>query len=363
MPYPLAVFAPVLGQASETFIRRHMRDLLPGRTAVVASKSHYGGEKYWTAAGPCLILDRHASAEAALRAARRFLKGHGAQAILCEYLHYSTEFLELARDLRIPLVAHAHGFDVSRLLRDPEWRDRYASLASARAVVAVSRRQESLLRDGPLAEAEIRVIPCGVRVPRAPLLRPRAKTVRLLAVGRMVAKKAPILLLDAVRRAAAIEPSLRLDYVGGGELLPAAMQFLRAFALEGRVTLHGARPHQAVLGLMRRADIFVQHSVADPLTGDEEGLPVAILESMAAALPVVATRHAGIPEAVEDARTGYLVEEGDTEAMARRLVDLARHAQLRRKMGHAGWDLCRGRFSWRAERAALLDLLGLRQDS
>ena len=60
---------------------------------------------------------------------------------------------------------------------------------------------------------------------------------------------------------------------------------------------------------MKKAHIFLQHSVTCPITGDEEGVPVAILEAMASGLPVVSTFHAGIPEAVVDGKTGFLVSE------------------------------------------------------
>ena len=101
----------------------------------------------------------------------------------------------------------------------------------------------------------------------------------------MVSKKAPILLLDAFRRASEVCPYLRLDYVGDGELFSAAQQFVRAFEMADRVTLRGSQPADVVVELMRKADIFMQHSMTDPVTGDEEGLPVAILEAMATASP------------------------------------------------------------------------------
>jgi glycosyltransferase involved in cell wall biosynthesis len=152
---------------------------------------------------------------------------------------------------------------------------------------------------------------------------------------------------------------LRLDYVGDGELLSAAQQFVRAFNMEDRVTLHGGQPSEVVLDLMRRADMFLQHSMTDALTGDEEGLPVAILEAMANSLPVLSTRHAGIPEAVVEGRTGYLVEEGNSAAMADRLLALARDPELRESMGKTGWQRARERFSWEKECADLRQVLGL----
>ena len=86
---------------------------------------------------------------------------------------------------------------------------------------------------------------------------------------------------------------------------------------------------------------------------------MAILEAMAHSLPVVSTRHAGIPEAVREGVTGLLVNEGDTREMAHALVALARDANLRRSMGIAGWNVARERFSWLRERADLQRILGL----
>jgi glycosyltransferase involved in cell wall biosynthesis len=178
----------------------------------------------------------------------------------------------------------------------------------------------------------------------------------------MVGKKAPILMLDAFRRAAEANPRLRLDYIGDGLLFGAAKQFVQAMRLGDRVTLHGPQPNEVVQRLLREADIFLQHSITDPDTGDEEGLPVVILEAMAHSLPVVSTLHAGIPEAVVNDVNGYLVEEGDSAGMAERLITLARSSELRRRMGEAGWRLAMERFSWERERMTLLQTLSLEND-
>ncbi len=172
-------------------------------------------------------------------------------------------------------------------------------------------------------------------------------------------RKAPVLTLDAFRRASDAVPDMHLDYVGEGELLPAVRQFVRAFALEERVTLHGGLPSDGVHRLMDAADIFIQHSMTDPDTGDEEGLPVAIVEAMARSLPVVSTRHAGIPEAVAEGTTGYLVQEGDSTGMGERIVALAADCDLRRRMGVAGWERVRAHFTWEKERASLLKVMEL----
>ena len=93
--------------------------------------------------------------------------------------------------------------------------------------------------------------------------------------------------------------------------------------LGGRVTLHGYRSHAEVAALMARASMFVQHSVTDP-DGKIEGFPVAIAEAMFTALPVVSTRHSGIPEHVQDGISGFLVAEHDVAGMAGRHGPAAR---------------------------------------
>jgi colanic acid/amylovoran biosynthesis glycosyltransferase len=356
--YPLAIFAPSIGGLSETFIRRHMEDLLPGNTVVITDTVDGPDAGHWRVDCPVLLLDRIHDGEY-IATLKGFLTEHHVQVLMGEYLNESLPWLEVAQDLGIRFFAHAHGYDVSRMLRHPRWRAEYLKYDQADGIITMSQVSRSRLIDLGLDAAKIHLIPYGVDVPSEPLKRAQHEIVRCLAVGRMVAKKAPILTLDAFRRAAEVCPKIMLDYIGGGNLLPAARQFIHAFKLEDRVTLHGGQPAEVVDQLMREADIFLQHSMTDPETGDEEGLPVAILEAMAHSLPVVSTRHAGIPEAVQDGLTGYLVEEGDSAGMAESLCTLAYDPELRRHLGEAGWRRARGNFSWHRERTELLRVLGL----
>ena len=367
----LAVLAPSIGTVSETFIARHMADLLPGDTAVVANVQVPGSpappcprlllgmpqrEERWS------VFRRSSGARSnATRAARAaaFLREHDVDVAMGEYLTYSHQWLPVTRELGIRFFAHAHGYDVSRKLRDADWRARYLDYNLADGVITVSEASRQRLIDLGMRPDKVHVIACGVDVPLEPLVRPAREMVRCLAVGRMVPKKGPLLTLEAFRLAAARHEGLHLDFIGEGELLPAAEQYVRDANLGARVRLHGAQPHDVVSRAIREADVFVQHSRTDPVTGDEEGLPVAILEAMAHALPVVSTRHAGIPEAVIDGVTGMLVAEGDATQMAACLVALGTDPGARARLGTAGWQRARDRFSWAREREALLELLGL----
>lgn len=365
----LCIFAPTIATVSETFILRHMRDLLPGRTVVVAGTEDGVGldervprlllgvgdraTRSGRAAGGFRNPEAHAGDVAA------FLRRHRVAVALGEYLTWSHPWIQIARAAGIRFYAHAHGYDVSRKLRDPEWRARYLDYNEADGVVTVSHVSRQRLIEAGIRAEKIAVIPCGVDVPVEPPPPPADGLVRCLAVGRMVDKKAPSFTLEAFRLAAARCEGLALDFIGGGPLLTAAEEYVRRHDLGGRVRLLGPQPHGEVLRAMAGASIFVQHSRIDPVTGDEEGLPVSILEAMAHARPVVSTRHGGIPEAVLDGVTGRLVDEGDVAAMADCLVALAADPEGRVRLGRAGWERARDAFSWTHERAALLRLTGL----
>lgn len=375
MNKPLAIFAPHIGLHSETFIRRHMQDLLPGGTVVVTGNVDGPYAGHWSVDCPVLALNqiqRGGLKQQVLQAiaykvglrptenlvvVKRFLQKYKVQVILGEYLDVSLPLLSLAQELGIRFFAHAHGYDVSMQLRNPKWQTEYLCYNQADGVITMSQVSRARLLGLGLEPAKVHVIPYGTDLPAEPLIRAERETVHCLAVGRMVTKKAPILLLDAFRRALKVFPNLRLDYIGTGNLLPAVQQFIRAFSLSDKVRLYGGQPSEVVYQLMKDADIFLQHSMTDPDTGDEEGLPVSILEAMAHALPVVSTRHAGIPESVLDGSTGYLVEEGDSVGMAEGIGTLAREPDLRRRMGKAGWSWAKEHFSWEKECLELQQIL------
>jgi len=352
-----------------------MCDILPDETAFIidSATNPYGHD--WRVNGPLLELNSILSEGLGKRVTHalrwklkgparieatieHFLRSHGVRVILGEYLDRSLKYLPIAKKLGISLVGHAHGYDVSQSLREPESRVEYLRYNEAAGVITMTERSRCTLIELGLRPDKIHVVPYGVDIPALPIARENGPTVHCLAVGRMVAKKAPILLLDAFRRAIKAVPQLQLDYVGGGELLPAAQDFVKALELNNHVTLHGSRPNDVVIRLMNQADIFLQHSMTDAGTGDEEGLPVSILEAMAHALPVVSTRHAGIPEAVLDASTGYLVDEGDSAGMAERIVALAKSFDLRERMGQEAWKRAKELFSWEKERSRLFQVLG-----
>ncbi|MER8763318.1 glycosyltransferase [Mesorhizobium sp. M0968] len=145
-------------------------------------------------------------------------------------------------------------------------------------------------------------------------------TLSFISVCRLTEKKG----IEFALRALASLP--RRDWVysviGGGELLEELKKLAANLGIADRVTFLGPRPHAEVKQRLHNAHVFLLPSVA-ARDGDLEGIPVALMEAMAAGLIVVSTYHSGIPELIEDQETGFLAPERDVAALARKLVWVA----------------------------------------
>ena len=123
--------------------------------------------------------------------------------------------------------------------------------------------------------------------------------------------------------------------VGDGPLRHSLEQMAVDRGVSDKVRFVGAQGAADVIRLLHSSDVLLAPSVTGS-DGDIEGMPVSIMEGMAAGLPVIATHHSGIPEVVSDGRSGFLVAEHDVDGLSRRLADLATDPNLRARMGLAG---------------------------
>jgi glycosyltransferase involved in cell wall biosynthesis len=156
---------------------------------------------------------------------------------------------------------------------------------------------------------------------------------RLLCVGRLVAKKGHDDLIDAL---ASLPAGLhwRLELIGGGDLRRALEARVQAAALGDRVAFRGALPQPDVVAAMRAADLFVLPTKPAP-GGDRDGLPNVLMEAASQALPILATAFAGTPEFITDGIHGILVPPGEPEALAGALARLTQDPALRQRLGDA----------------------------
>jgi glycosyltransferase involved in cell wall biosynthesis len=165
----------------------------------------------------------------------------------------------------------------------------------------------------------------------------------IVTVGQLKEKKGLRHLVAACHILAERGIDHECEIVGDGPLRDQLARQIRELGLEDRVGLSGALPHPAVVERYRRASVFVLPCVV-AADGDRDGIPNAILEAMAMALPVVSTPISGIPEVVRDGETGLLVPAGDDAALADALARLLGDPALRASLGECGREFVTSEF-------------------
>lgn len=235
-------------------------------------------------------------------------------------------FFLLSFVFRVPAVLHLHGgeFPIFYGRECGPLRRRFISAIFDRAarVVVLSEGWRQWVRSIS-SNPRIEVICNPVLVPGALPSWEGRRATRVLCLGRLNAGKGSYDLLEA----AASVPSLELRLGGDGEL----------DGVRSRAQNLGIADRVHVLGWLRGEDKARELAAAGVfvLASYNEGLPMSLLEAMAAGLPIVSTRVGGIPEAVSDGVEGFLIEPGDVSSLADRLSRLANDPALARRMGAA----------------------------
>ncbi len=209
--------------------------------------------------------------------------------------------------------------------------------------------------------ADIVAIHHGIDLHRfePPATRPDSGTLRLLAVGQLKEKKGFSFLLDACAAMKDRGLSFECVIVGEGPLRAQLEDQIQRLGIGEAVTLTGALAHDEVLQHFRDADVFVLPCVVGE-DGDRDGIPNVVLEAMAMSLPVVSTRHSGIPEAVDDGLSGILVEPADSAALVDAIGSLHGQQGRRIQMGTAGRRIVSERFDLTTNVEKLARLLAAR---
>ncbi|WP_309134374.1 glycosyltransferase [Cellulomonas sp.] len=237
---------------------------------------------------------------------------------------------------RVPVLLTTLGGDLYALRGAAVRRLKRAAVARAGAVTVMNEEMRRLVVELGAAPDRVQVVPMGADL--RGLARPAgaSRSGRLLFVGRLVEKKGLAVLLDALRSLPAqVRPSL--DVVGDG---PLRAQLERA--AEGLdVTFRGQLGRDDLAAAYAAADVAVFPSVVAG-SGDQDGLPVALIEAMAAGCAVVASDLPGLDEAVVAGESGVLVPSGDPRALAGAVAELLASEPTRRRLGDAAAERARG---------------------
>lgn len=357
-PRPLvAVVRSPVFNASETFVAAQAAGLVRYQPLVVGleDKGHVPD-----ALAGRVLLAQGAAERVAVRLGRWGTLGRrvAAHRPVLVHAHFGPDgvmAMPLAKRLGVPLVTTLRGYEITRRGLLGSGRPSWMRYALGRA---------ALIREGALFLAvsdalRARAVAQGFPAERTlthyngvDLARFAGKSGDdgeiVLHVGRLVEKKGTALLLRALAKAG----RGTLVVIGDGPLRGKLERLAGELGLGQRLRFLGSQPPVIVAEWMRRAALLAAPSLT-ARDGDAEGLPNVVVEAAASGLAVVASDHEGIPEAVRDGVTGYLVPEGEVEPLTARIADLLGSPERRRAMGAAGRALAQERFDLDRQMRAL----------
>lgn len=337
----IALVSPSKNAYSETFIKEH-KERLAGNIFY-----YYGGGLPVDLEGGLIInsrkrrildivkghfrLNRFSLEEQALISSFRKNK---INLVFAEYGFTGENIIPVCQVLNLPLIAHFHGYDASRVdvLQQNSHYKKLFSYASYIIVVSKKMKQD-LINLGCPGEKLV----YNVYGPREEFLEvnPKFSQPQFIAIGRFVDKKAPYYLILAFKKVVKKYPEARLIIAGDGELWKTCKNLVSYYGLKKNVLFPGVVSKNQYLNYLKESLAMVQHSITAE-DGDSEGTPVAILEASAAGLPVISTKHAGIPDVITDGETGLLVHEHDVNGMAEKMMEVLRNRNIACELGAKG---------------------------
>jgi Glycosyltransferase len=334
----IALISPNQAAYSESFIKAH-KELIDGNVFF-----YHGGffptfldGEYLSLSFCELIFNKLFSRNnSSQRALIKSFKKNKIQCVLTEYGPTGVHVLSVCKKLKIPLICHFHGADISKKEYMDKYKSRYFEMFQyASYIIGVSKKMCDALISIGAPERKVVYTCCGPQEKFYSLQPDIKNSTTFLAIGRFVDKKAPYFLLEAFRIVLSTHANARLIMCGDGYLLNACMNLAKYWGIDHAVEFKGVTNHDDIVDLMKISVAFVQHSIT-AMDGDSEGTPVGVLEASAAGLPVISTFHAGIPDVVVDGKTGFLVQEQDIEGMANKMIFVLENKETTSLLGKNG---------------------------
>jgi len=283
-----------------------------------------------------------------LAALEHALEATGARLLHIYFGHVAARLLPYLRRAKVPVVVSFHGADATSGTSQSRYRAALAEVFELSTVVLA--RSEALLatlRELGCPGDKLRLQRTGLPLDEWPFSQRQAPgdgEWRFAQVCRFVPKKGIETTLRAFAAVRAVHPRSRLTLVGDGEMSGRIQELLTELEISAAVDLPGFLDESGVRGVLAKAHYFFHPSQTDA-SGNQEGIPNAMLEAMALGLPPLATRHGGIAEAVEDGVSGILVDEGEGGELGRRLLEEMVKSDAYARMGKAARGEIESKFS------------------
>ncbi len=272
------------------------------------------------------------------------------------YGHKAVKYRRMLEASGIPWLVSFHGVDVVKFMDDLDYvRGLQLVFEQARIVMARSESLLERLRDLGCPEEKLRLNRTPVPLEAIEFKQrqcPADGKWRLLQACRLIPKKGLFTVLKALPAVVETWPDLKYVLCGSGPDEGRFREQVKKAGLEANVEIRGWVDQEELKKEFAKAHLFLHPSELTE-SEDQEGVPNAMLEAMAAGLPVVATEHGGIPEAVTSGRDGLLVEEKDSEALAGAILKLMNDEVLLTRYSRQAKESVTEKFGFEEQIAAM----------
>ena len=300
---------------------------------------------------------------AEVRAVEQVLNETKAQLLHIYFGHIAVLLRPLIRQWQKPSLVSFHGADVLVDMQKPAYRHATEEMLSlVRRVLVRSDSLRQAVIDLGCAPEKIEIQRAGIPLADFPFRErniPGDGQWRLLQAGRLIEKKGWQTTIRAFARFRKEFPAARLTIAGDGPQLEKLQSLARELQIDGAVDFAGFVSQEELRELFYSSQIFL-HPSETGRDGNQEGVPNSMLEAMASGLPVFATRHGGIPEAIENKVSGILVNERDHRALADALIETAKSPDRLRVMGRVASESVAKNLN-QTEQTRLLEEIYLRE--
>jgi glycosyltransferase involved in cell wall biosynthesis len=294
-----------------------------------------------------------------LRALQTILSKTAACLLHIYFGQIAVHLLPLIRSWKKPSIVSFHGADVTVDMNKPAYREATRRMLDAVKLVLV--RSESLRRaviDLGCDERKIEIQRTGIPLDEFSFRERNFVTAaiewRFVQAGRLIEKKGLPITLHAFALFLRQHPSAHLTIAGEGPLLGQLQKLSGELKIDNRVSFTGFVSQEQLREIYDESHIFL-HPSQTGHDGNQEGIPNSMLEAMASGLPVFATQHGGIPEAIENGVSGVLVPERDHEKLAVALLDAVKHPGYLSRTALNGAGFVRKNFDLRPQAQRLED--------
>jgi colanic acid/amylovoran biosynthesis glycosyltransferase len=277
----------------------------------------------------------------------KVLKKQGVSILHSHFGNRGYSDLALKQKLTIPQVTTFYGHDVSLLPQEERWKRNFKDLfKEGDLMLAEGHYMKKALIELGCPDDKVKVQHLGINPATIPFI-PRklgaSEKVKILIAGTFREKKGITYALEACAKVASRYGNIEITLIGDAGRSQREIDYKKEITtiistrnLAGKINYLGFLPYPAFIEEAKNNHIFLSPSI-HPSDGETEGgAPVALIEMSAYGMPIVSTFHCDIPEVVLDGKSGFLVPEKDSDALAERLEHLIEHPELWEPMGRAG---------------------------